>query len=209
VLFCSVCHSWLLLYYQIPLVVVWTVCYRFHTFTTNPWFRNLDFIVKIYYDRSFLSSSVVPNRRYPKCKTPARPQWGIESRLSIDLVSIHDWGIEGHRLCFEPETAKVEERLFQRELADDQRLDDEPRSAVNRGWLCHLCLSIVVGGKGRRGVDRDMEFPKGRDECVGSALHSFLRYVGGCASRVVPSVLGLLTPSLLRLLLRWDGGDHK
>ena len=36
-----------------PVVIVWTVCYRFHTFTTNLWFRNLDLIVKIYYDRSF------------------------------------------------------------------------------------------------------------------------------------------------------------
>lgn len=54
-----------------------------------------------------------------------------------------------------------------------------------------------------------MQFPEGRDECVGSALYGLLCYVGRCASRIVPSVLGLLTPSLLRLLLRWDGGDQK
>ena len=129
------------------------------------------------------------------------------------IAAIHDWGVrvQRMRLDLEPETAKVEECLFQRELADDQCLDDKPRSAINRDWMypCRCRLSIFVRGKNRGWVDRNMEVVKGRDECVCDILDSLLCYAGGCVSFAVPSVLGLLTPSLLRLLLRWDGGDHK
>jgi len=121
-------------------------------------------------------------------------------------------GVEGQhsRLDPEAEAAEVEERFFQRELADHQCFDDEPRSATNKDRLYHRCpLNIFVCGEGRRGVDRDMEIVKSRDECVGGVLYSLLRYIGGCTPSVVPFVLSLLAPSLLRLLLRWDGGDHK
>jgi len=82
------------------------------------------------------------------------------------VATIHNWGVEVQqlRLDLEPEAAKVEERFFQRELADDQRFDDESRSAINKDRLYHPCrLNIFVRRKGRRGVDRDMEIVKGWD----------------------------------------------
>ena len=79
-------HQWVVCLFRLPLMVAvvlldplvtaWTVCYRFHTFTTNPRFRNLDLIVKIYYDRS--SPAQKPNN--PN-STPKGAVTAVESRL--------------------------------------------------------------------------------------------------------------------------------
>jgi len=124
-----------------PFVVALPFAIASHTLRYS-WIRNLDLIIKaptIAVPKR-VDISGASNQHLGFNLRNYRPTRYIESRKgdgdNHQSILPRTWlGNQSapFQLHIQPETTEVEEGFFHRKLAHDQRLDDEPRSVVNRG----------------------------------------------------------------------------